>query len=679
MQIDGKLKISAYLLWLLALSASSVSASPLHLTGNWSRPFGDDSDQWQLGQSYNLDLANDITSALRVNGNVRYTTTRQQSGSETKNLSPSILFALNNDLFNLSLNGMQSRRQVDNDPATQTRSWSSTLTSLTKNRSWPRLRLNFNQNFTDNDDNPATIDQKSTSFASGIQQQWSFLSILYDYTRQLNEDNITETKNKNINHSGRIQLQQSFWQQRLNGVVSHKYTTNNNVISTTAAGNRIVRPLLPVTAIAGLDDTPLTDPLSAEAALIDQDTFTPTAIELGQWDETVNVGLQINLENINEIIIYLDREISAATSNRLNWDFYGSLDNVNWMNNLPPATLDYSTDSGRTLIRVRFASTVTAQRYIKAVITSSAGTGTAFITEIEANEITTLNEGERSLSTKSQSHQTQGSITFRPSSRWQLSYHFNRNETLPDQSLESLQLSNTLSSSLDWNRFFAIAASISESSDTIEDKDEIKNRSYALSYRANPLNSLSFSLGTTHTERLEDNLCTNRSDTWNSHLSATLYPDLTASISANVIQSDEPLHDTQTTSKEFKLNLAARFTASFNLALGYTYHRGEEGDPDHEYLVNAIYRPSPYVSLTSGYTHSRTNKNLYSILNLRLTPKIQSDFRYGYTAAETTLHSAGCNLTWHISSVLNLRQAVAWSKDESEHLWSGLTSLNYNF
>ena len=114
---------------LVLLFAVEAAPSPLHLTGNWSQPYGDDSDQWKLGQSYNLDLSNDLTSALRVSANMRYTTNKKKDSADTETLSPSILIGLNNDLFSLSLNGMENRRKVEDEPTTINRSWSTTFIS----------------------------------------------------------------------------------------------------------------------------------------------------------------------------------------------------------------------------------------------------------------------------------------------------------------------------------------------------------------------------------------------------------------------------------------------------------------------------------------------------------------------------------------------------------------------
>lgn len=679
MPLSQGIKIIAYALLLSLVTLSSVQASPLHLTGNWSKPFGDDANQWRLGQSYNLDLTNDITSALRVTGNVRYTTTKQESGSETKTLSPSILLGLNNDLFNLSLNGMQSERQVDSDPKTRTRSWSTTFISAIKDERWPKIRLNFSQNFTDNDANPATTDQETTSFDSGFQYNWSFLTLLYDYTTSTNTNNISNTENKNNNHSARIQAQESFWNNRLSVIASHKYTNSDNTISTTSGSGQIIRPLLPLAGLSSIDDTPLTDPLNPEAGLIDNDLFTATTIELVQPTETLNVGLQTNLENFNELIFYLDREITDDIQTRLHWDFYGSLNNIDWQANLPLATISYANEEGHTLVTVRFANTISNIRYIKAVITSDPGIGTAFISEIEANEITTLSAGDNSLTTKSETHQSQGSISFRPWSKWNIGYNINRTESLPDQSAESIQLSQTLSSSLNWNRYLALSMSVSDSTDEIEGQEEITNRSYALSYRANPIDSLTFSLGGTRTDRFEDSQRTSRSDTLNSHLTATIFPDLTASFSANLTKNTDDIESTESNSKDFKVNLAARFTSSFNVSLNYTYRTSDDSDSSSDYEINSVYRPSSYISLTSGFKHSEKSNNLYSTLNFRLTHKIQTDLHYSYFDAETELHNASFNLTWNISNILNLRQNLAWINDDDDQSWSGLTSINYNF
>lgn len=664
---------------LALLFAVEAASSPLHLTGNWSQPYGDDSDQWKLGQSYNLDLSNDLTSALRMSANMRYTTNKKKDSADTETLSPSVLIGLNNDLFNLSLNGMENRRKVEDELTTINRSWSTTFISSLDERYWPQLRLNYSQNTTTDDASPKTSDQQSDIFDSSLKYKWRFLSFLYDFTNSIDTNKIEDTENENTNHSARIQWQDTYWNNRLSVIASHKYSHDKNTITATSGSSQISRPLLPSAGITSLDDTPSNDPLASEPALIDNDLFTPTGVELLQPTETVNVGVQINLESFNELVFYLDREIDATTQSRLSWSFYGSLNNDDWSPVTTPTTIIYSVEDGRTLVTVEFPSAVENLRYIKAVVTSTAGVSTAFITEIDVNQLVTLAPGDSSLTTLTRTHLSQGSISFRPWDQWNLGYTFNRNDTDSDSRSQSLQFNQTLNSALNLNRYFALSMSVTETTDDIEDQDTIKNRSYALSYRATPLNSLSFSLGGTRTEHFIDSSLNSRSDTLNSHLSATLFPDLTAGLSANWTRSQDKENNEETTNWDYRFDIAARFTDSFNLSASYTYRDNDDGSSDNNYEINTVYRPSTYISLTTGYKRNDATDNLYSTLNFRLTRKIQTDFRYAYLKADTTVQSASFNLTWNLSTIFNLRQSLAWADDGEEQTWSGLTTLNYNF
>jgi hypothetical protein len=679
MSLSQGIKFVILGLLLLPLVVSEAMSSPLHLTGNWSQPYGDDSDQWKLGQSYNLDLSNDLTSALRISGNVRYTTNKKKDAADTETLSPSLLIGLNNDLFSLSLNGMENRRKVEDEPTTINRSWSTTFITSLDDRYWPQLRLNYNQNFTTDDASPRSTDQQSNMFDSSLKYSWRFLSFLYDFSNSIDTNHIDKTENESNNHSARVQFQDTYWDNCLSIIASHKYTHNSNTISTTSGSSQISRPLLPTAGIASLDDTPLTDPLSPESTLIDNDSFTPTSIELVQPTETVNVGVQINLEDFNEIIFSLDREINSDVQSRLTWSFYGSLNNDDWQLLTIPATVVYSVEDGRSLVTIQFASTVSNLRYVKAVITSTAGIGTAYITEIDVNQLVTLNAGDSSLTTVSRTHLSQGSISYRPWDQWSIGYTFNRNDTSSDSGSTSVQLSQILNSALTVNRYFALSMSINESTDDIENQDVVKNRSYSLSYRATPLDSLSFSLGGTRSEYREDNTVVNRSDTFNSHLAATIYPDLTAGFSTNWTRNTDEETGIETTNWDYRVDIAARFTDTFNLSASYTFRDNDDGSTENNYELNTVYRPSSYISLTSGYKHTKSIDNIYSTLNFRLTQKIQTDFRYAYLEADTTVQSASFNLTWNLSTIFNIRQSLAWSLDDTEESWSGLTTVNYNF
>ena len=672
------IKNSLVLLVLLIFAADGV-ASPVHLSGNWSQPYGDDTDQWKLGQSYNLDLSNDLTSALRISANMRYATNKKKDSADMETLSPSVLVSLNNDLFNLSLNGMENRRKVEDEPTNINRSWSSTFVSSLDERYWPQLRLNYSQSMTTNDASPKTTDQESQTFNSSIKYSLYFLSFLYDFSKSIDNDLLDDTENENTNHSGRVQWQDSYWNNRLSVVASHKYTRDTNVITAPTEGGQIDRDLLPSAGLASLDDTPLDDALTSEPSLIDGDDLTPTAIEVLQPGETVNVGVQINLESFNKLTFYLDREIDTNVQSRLSWSFYGSLDNQDWNLITVPATIVYSSEDARTVVTIEFSSSVENLRYVKAAILSTAGLDTAYFTEITVSQLVTLPPGQNSLTTLTRTHLSQGSISFRPWDKWNLGYTLNRNNTTADNRSESLQFNQTLNSSLNLNRWFALSMSVNESRDEIEQQEKIKNRSYAMSYRTTPLDSLSFSVGGTRTERLTDSERVSRSDTLSSHLSATLYPDLTAGLSANWTRSADMENDSESSDWDYRIDIAARFTDSFNLSTSYTYRNNDDGSVENNYEINTVYRPSTYISLTTGYRHTETIDNLYSTLNFRLTRKIQTDFRYVYLKSDTKGQTANFNLTWNLSSIFNIRQSLAWADEDSGQTWSGVTTVNYNF
>ena len=102
------------------------------------------------------------------------------------------------------------------------------------------------------------------------------------------------------------------------------------------------------------------------------------------------------------------------------WSFYGSLNNEDWSPVTTPATIIYSVEDGRTLVTVEFSSAVENLRYVKAVVTSTAGVSTAFITEIDVNQTGDTGTGRQlfdhadphSFEPGQHQFQTMGSVEF---------------------------------------------------------------------------------------------------------------------------------------------------------------------------------------------------------------------------------------------------------------------------
>ena len=97
------------------------------------------------------------------------------------------------------------------------------------NAYWPQLRLNYSQNTTTNDTSPKTSDQQSYIFDSSFKYKWRFPVIFStSFSNSIDTNKIEDTENENTNHSTRIQWQDTYWNNRLSVIASHKYSHDKN-------------------------------------------------------------------------------------------------------------------------------------------------------------------------------------------------------------------------------------------------------------------------------------------------------------------------------------------------------------------------------------------------------------------------------------------------------------------
>jgi hypothetical protein len=634
---------------------------------------GDDGP-WTMGQTYNLSLSHDPTSAITLSGNMRYATTQQQAGDKTTTLAPSATISLTNDIFRFNLSGTQNERQTGSDPTSINRSWSSNLSSNLDNPLWPQLRLSYSEANNTNDAKPVTIDTDSNSFAASIDYNWEFIDLLYNYRTSTSTNNLTDAQNKSDSQSTNIQFRKTLFSNKLSLSASHQYSINNSTASSSTNNGLFILDVSASSAYADIDNTPLNDALPAIPALNDNDLVTATTVELPPFGDQLNVALQINLETFNRLSIYFDRSVLVGTQQRLHWTFYTSQDNDLWTQLSATPSLTYTEDNGRTIAEFTFTTPIVAARYIKAVVETDIGFDTAFITELQAFEQIDNVSNTEEITSKNTTENIQASINYRPWSQWQLGYSFNRSTSDPERGVLSVQDNHSVNSHLDLNRYFAVSCSVSENTDAVAGMDDQVNRSYAFSYRANPLNDLNFSLNGTRSNHFDGNTKDRSSDSISSNISTVILPDLSANISYMWSKSQNFLDASTTNSSSYTFNLMARINERLNLSYYYSYN-----DVD-SHRASLSYRPSDLLSLTASIMQTDATQSYSSSLHWRITPKIQTDLRYSLSCGDQgNSHNSRFNLSWDISSYLSVRQSIDWNKTDTDSGWSGLLSASYNF
>ncbi len=659
-------------LLLLHLTAIISGAEMLHLNGNWSTPFGDDDGPWIRSQSYSLSASRDITSAISVGGNIRYTTTEQQSSDKTSTLTPSLSFGITNDLFRYNLSGSQNERKTGSGPTSTTRSWTNSISTNFPNQRWPQFRLSYGETDDSDDAKPSTIDSDSKNFSGSVDYTWQFIKLLYNYRNDTTKDRINSSKTTTIGHSTNVQMTKDLFDDRISLSASHQYSIITTKVSTTTVDGQVLVDLVASAAYAGIDNTPEDGTLPALPTLNDQDFFTSSGVGIPAVGDHLNLALQLNLQTFKRLEFYFDRLLTNDTQNRLNWTFYTSLDNNIWSPLAVIPSLTYIEEDNRSIARVIFPSPVSGVRYIKAVVTADAGLDNAFFSEILAQDEINGSAGTVSNDYTSENYQT--SITYRPWEPLQVGYSFSRSRTNSDRSPLSIQDDHTLSSHLNLNRFFMVSTSLSTNIDKIKGQEKRKTDSAAISYQATPVDTITFSLNGTLSDYYTGSFKERSTTSISTTLATVIVPDLTANISYQTDTSKDHIDKSKSTNDSYTLNLMARINPRLNLSYYYSYNEVETHN------VSLLFHPSDLLSFTANAMLTDATESYSTSVHYRLTRKIQTDAHYVYSKTDgDNSYGSRLNINWDISSFLSIRQSFDWRNDSEGDRWSGLITVSYNF
>lgn len=659
-------------LLLLHLSSPFSGAAELHLNGNWSIPYGDDDGPWILGQSYSVSVDQELTAAMNIGGNVRYTTTEQQSSDKTSTLTPSLFFGITNDLFRFNLSGSQSDRKTDSEPTATTRSWTSSISTNIPNQLWPQFRLSYGETKDTNDENPATIDSKSENLSASVDYSWRYIKFLYSYRHDNTTDRPSNSKSKTIGHTTNVQLSKDLFDNRLSVSASHQYSINTTKVSTTTVGGQVLVDLVAAAAYGGIDNTPDDGALPAVPTLNDQDFFTSTGIGIPSVTDSLNLALQINLQTFSRLEFYFDRLMTTVTQNRLHWRFYTSMDNMIWSPLAILPSIVFIEEDNRNVARIIFPTPIKGVRYIKAVVTADPGLDNAFFSEILAQDEIDGSGGTVSNDYTTENYQT--SITYRPWEPFQVGYSFSRSLTDSDRSPLSTQDNHTVSSHLDLNRFFMVSASLSKNIDDVEGQEKRKTDSASVSYQAAPVDTMTFSLNGTRSDYYIDSLKDRSISSISTTLATVIIPDFTANVSYQTSTSKNYIDNDESTSDSYTINLMARINPRLNLSYYYSYN--EIGTHN----ASLLFHPSDLLSFTFNAMLTEATQSYSASTHYQLTRKIQADAHYLFSTTDGDDSSGSrLNLNWNMSSYLSVRNSLAWQQDSTGDKWWGLITISYNF
>jgi len=346
------------------------------------------------------------------------------------------------------------------------------------------------------DSDKSFLDIKEDFISLNPKYQYQGLRLDYYGTYLHRRDDLTDLDVTQHTHSGRASYSDSFFNKRV------ALSTNYNILyqgteTKTGGGGFVSTQAFPNRGLSRIDDTlppaPLT--LDPNPNLIDGNTAASAGIDLVSNIPLIRrqIGLDfITSTGVNQLLVWVDRELTSTVVSSFSWQVFTSDDNLNWVGPIAPSSVVFDTFQNR--FEINFSAVTT--RYIK-VVTTPIFPGplvppNIFVTELQAFVRTPAADlkGKSGRTTHNYDLDVKTRILDNPSLFYELYYYLNREEPSGRQRYD---LINSLYTIHRFNEVFSGRAKVG-----IENGKELDEKRLAYIYDAaviaDPLRTLHHSL-----------------------------------------------------------------------------------------------------------------------------------------------------------------------------------------
>jgi hypothetical protein len=688
------------LLSLLLLVGSVAPVYALKFNAFWlyRQTGAEDADaRKEFQQRYTLGVGPSLTvqptHAITATASVGYATTERDEGAGLRSaevITPAAQLSLNNDIFLAQLSGANTYRNNSKGADRTSQSWEGSLVSRWDIPLWPKLRLSHSET----SDSNSTANNEFTSAALNWDLQLAKLD--YQYSNSLTDDSENNSLGERENHFARLGTNGDFWRKRGRfNFVQQVQTSSLHV----AQGSIFV---LAGDVFGKLDTA---DP--ADFNLYVDPADDPASIDFGTGgslvvglNETVHISFKSTSVSalvgpISAVRIYLDADPGLLPL----WNLYtrnpsDTQDPTNpWVRDGAQIQgVGTRDDNDNFFIEIAIPGTVVTDEVLLVADVGLPQT----ITKVEA-----VTHVDDDFSSNSSDYLTNAGL------RIQLTRTLNASVTLilEHQENESGGLSFTndkrlVDGNLRWTPvpYLSPALGFSENRQDETGEPAQIDRSYSLTLLTVPLPTVNVVFGVTRYERFDGELQTFSSDRYNISSKAQIYPDLSADLTLNWLNSDAwDSNRLLTASSSFssRLNLNAHLTRALTADFGTSYrtNQSEIESPDvssgprrtssegADAKLGLQFRPSALLALSGAYTmffagEPRSDEMSVSMtLALLRTEKARFNLLASRSQAETSSNSVSLNGSWDISRHLSLLTQANLAYGET-YFYSILTTLS---
>lgn len=294
------------------------------------------------------------------------------------------------------------------------------------------------------------------------------LSMNYRPSYHVTNDRLAGLETQTMTHAGSVQYSDRFLRNRIAIGAGVNAVHSERQVSVDGTG-MVDTAVVPFAGLSSIDDTPATDALAPNPALIDGNLTASAGINIGLPpfggdDRERNIGLDFSFaKEVNLLLLWVDRPLPAAIAGSFSWNIYTSTDNQNWsfLTTVFPAPFGPFDD------RFEIAFPPVTTRYIKVVVkplspavSGATGFPDIFVTELQAFSRKPADEARGKTTSSSQVYNVDGRVLLLeagPTVTYQISYLLQSSKP-PEQ--QQWTLANALMATHRFNKALSGSASV---------------------------------------------------------------------------------------------------------------------------------------------------------------------------------------------------------------------------
>jgi hypothetical protein len=654
-----------------------------------------DSDFDRFDQRYNLNVTKRFFPYLSFETGAIYEFNQLTSKTEGNKvdideeiLRPYVELNLDNPFYNAGAAVRTRRREEKITGLPKTRADRDEFTGsvgMTPGELFPNWNLRYTHVHTYDD--PETIDQiQQTLLLDSSWRPWESLNLDYTYTRVDSDERTLDFDTLQQTHFGRIGYAQNFWDRRLS--LNTAYSINYNKFEFSSDTGFVENPLLRSAGLSALDNTPEDGPaLSANDALIDGNVIASAGLDIGTaGDQTqqVNIGLDFGFpQAVDQIRIWVDRQLSTIVANSFSWAVYTSPDNTDlstWSLAATVSPATFPTFDNRfeivfPTVNTRFIKVVT--RPLSPTVPSAADFTNIFVTEMQAfiTQTGTSATTETSVTDHNYTLNLRGRLSDRTIVNYNLLY--SQQDIDPDDD-QRTQLSNSAYLNHTFDNVFSANVN-GQVTDTSVLDDDRTNYNYGASLRAAWLRTFDQSL--TYTGRYEDSdLGTAYQNSIFLRSNSILYQGWSAFLDLGYTW-EEIFSGERITSSIIRPGTSIQPHRTLDLNLNFQFRRSEQSGADigpedeSKWDVQAFYTPFSTLSFFARVNgiHRDGESDTFQQYTINWSPFPDGDLQFFFTFNEVLISEnnqkqtvVGPGLKWRIGRHINLDMSYNWTTDDSD-------------